>query len=134
MKTTKMISALVMVSTLALGSAAHAGDPAPTRGQVLANAQSAKAVVAGPVAIHAYSAYSGGTIYATLAVTGTDADCKGQPIGGTSTAVGADSIVEFRVGAGQIACLSAGADRGIELLWHAQKGAPTAASVMMARR
>lgn len=132
MKTNKMISALVMVSALAFGSAANAADRAPARGQTSVSAKAAKLVVTGPVAIHAYSAFSGGTIYAALAVTGTDADCKTQPANGT--AIRADRIVDFQVAVGQVACLSAGADRAIELLWHAQKDAPASSTVMVAGR
>jgi hypothetical protein len=132
MNTTKMISALVMVSALAFASAAHATDRTPKRGQISVSAQSAKAVVAGPISIHAYSAFSGATIYTALAVTGTDADCKLQPANGT--AVRADKIVDFQVPAGQIACLSADAGRSIELLWHAQKDVPAAPTTMVAAR
>ena len=132
MKTNKMLSALVMVSALSFGTVAKAADSAPTRGQVTVSGSAVKAIVAGPVAIHAYSGFSGGTIYAARAVTGTDADCKASPVSGTATALRADGIVDFRVGAGQIACLATSTDRSFELLWHAQKDAP--APTMLASR
>jgi len=132
MKTNKMISTLVMVSALSFGTVAKAADSAPTRGQVSVSGSAVKAVVAGPVAIHAYSGFSGGTIFAVRAITGTDADCKAQPVSGTNTTLRADSVVDFRVGTGQVACLATSTDRSFELLWHAAKDA--AAPMMLARR
>src|SRR4051812_46773508 len=83
--TMKTLSTLTVLSALAFSSAsAHAADDmAHTRGQVSVSSAAIKAVVAGPVAIHAYSGFSGGTIFAARAVTGTDADCKAQPINGS---------------------------------------------------
>jgi hypothetical protein len=130
----KMISALVMVSALAFGSATAQAAGGAKRGQVSVSGAAVKAVVVGPVAIHAYSAFSGGTVYAAPAVTGTDADCNAQPLGGTSTTLRADSVVDIHVGAGQIACLATNTVRPFELLWHASKDAPAAAPTMLARR
>jgi hypothetical protein len=130
MTTTKTISALTLGAALFLAATSAKANDAQ-RGQVSISGQDVKAVVTGPVAIHAYSGFSGGTIYATLAVTGTDADCKGQPIGGTETAVRADSVVDFQVPAGQVVCLATTTTRPFELLWHAQKYVPTA-PIMMA--
>ncbi len=130
--TKKTLSTLTVLTALAFGSAsAHAADDmARTRGQVSVSSAAVKAVVAGPVAIHAYSGFSGGTIFAARAVTGTDADCKAQPLAGTAQTLRADSILDFQVGAGQVACLSTSTVRPLEMLWHASKTAP----VMLAAR
>src|SRR5882672_3026829 len=77
--TMKTLSLLALASTLSLslaGSAFAQDATAPERGAVLAGASSTKAVVAGPIAIHAYSQYSGATLYTVKAVSGTDRDCQ----------------------------------------------------------
>jgi hypothetical protein len=126
---TKTISILSLVSALSLtlgATTAQAQDAsAPTRGQVSVKGAAVKSVVVGPVAIHAYSAFSGGALYAVKAVTGTDADCQGQAEGARAE-LRADGIVNFTVGAGQVACLATSTTRSFELLWHAQKDAPAA--------
>ena len=136
---TKTISILSLVSalTFTLGAAsAQAQDTgsAPTRGQVSVKGAAAKTVVVGPVAIHAYSAFSGGALYTVKAVSGTDADCQGKAEGNRAE-LRADSTVSFKVGAGQVACLATSTARSFELLWHAQKDAPAAESTqtLMAR-
>jgi hypothetical protein len=124
---TKTISTLVLVSALTLGTAtAQANDAAPTRGQVLVQGPSLKTVIVGPVAIHAYSAFSGAALYTVKAVSGTDADCRGKAEGNRAE-LRADSVVSFTVGAGQVACLATSTTRSFELLWHAQKDAPAPA-------
>jgi hypothetical protein len=128
---TKTISTLMLLTVCTFGTAAKAADAAPQRGRVMVAGPAVKAVVAGPVAIHAYSGFEGGAMYAVRAVTGTDADCQGQPVEGTRASLPADSVIDFRVGAGQVACLET--TRGFELLWHAQKDA-TPATMMLARR
>ena len=128
---TKTISALMLLSAFTFGTAAKAADTAPQRGDVVVSGPAVKAVVAGPVASHAYSGFSGGAMYAVHSVTGTDVDCQGQAIEGTRASLPADSVIDFRVGAGQVACLET--TRGFELLWHAQKDAAPATS-MLARR
>ena len=131
---TKTITTLTLLATLAFGSARADAAERTQRGQVSVTGVAVKAVVAGPIAIHAYSGFSGGTVFAARAVTGTDADCK-QPLGGTSRALGADQIVDFQVAAGQVACLETNTDRPFELLWRAQKNAPAAPSALaIARR
>jgi hypothetical protein len=130
MFSSRKLPTLVAASLLVLAGAARAEGPAQ-RGQVSVSAPSVRAVVAGPVAIHAYSGFSGGSIYAAPADTGTDADCKGQPLG-APTPVRADSVVELTVGAGEIVCLVTSTNRPFELLWHVQKDAPTAPSVLVA--
>ncbi len=124
---TKTISLFALVSALTFTASAHAQDrSAPTRGQVLVQGPSIKTVVVGPVAIHAYSAFSGGALYTVKAVSGTDADCHGKAEG-TRAELRADSTVNFTVGAGQVACLATSTTRSFELLWHAQKDAPVPA-------
>jgi hypothetical protein len=131
----KTLSLLALVSTLSLGFAGNvfAKDAAPQRGAVLAAATSTKAVVVGPVAIHAYSQFSGGALYTVKAVSGTDHDCLSADRS-AATVVAADGIASFTVGAGQVACLATTGERSIELLWHAQKNAPVASPVMVASR
>lgn len=128
---TKTISALTLLAVFTFGTMAKAADAAPRRGEVVVSGAAVKAIVAGPVAIHAYSGFSGGAMYAVRAVMGTDADCQGQPIEGTRASLPADNVIDFRVGAGQVACLET--TRGFELLWHAQKDAAPA-TTMLARR
>jgi hypothetical protein len=133
MKTNSMILALVSALSLAgtAGVAQAQEASAPMRGSVSVQAQAAKAVVAGPVAIHAYSAFPGATVYVVASVTGTDQDCAGARQGGTSLA--ADRVQTLTVGAGQLACVETTVARGSELLWHAQAERP-AAPMMLARR
>ena len=131
MKTNSMI--LALVSALSITGAARAAaaqeTSAPTRGTVAVKAQSAKAVVAGPVAIHAYSEYSGAKLFVVAAVSGTDADCAGARKGTTS--LPADRAQTLTLGAGQLACVETTAARGSELLWHASADR-AAAPVMLA--
>jgi hypothetical protein len=126
---TKTISILSLVSALTLtfgAASAHAQDTsAPTRGQVSVKGAAARTVVFGPVAIHAYSAFSGGALYTVKSVSGTDADCQGKAEG-SRTELRADSVVDFKVGAGHVACLATSTPRSFELLWHARKDAPAA--------
>jgi hypothetical protein len=116
MKTTSLV--LALLSSLTLVNVAHAKDAAE-RGQIAVQGTVAKAVVAGPVAFHAYSEFSGATIFVVAAVTGTDRDCAGARIGGA--VVAADRVQTFTVGAGQLACVATSANGGSELLWHAQR-------------
>ena len=129
---TKKLSTLMVLSVFTLGSlAAQAAGTAPQRGEVTVSGPAVRAVVAGPIALHAYSGFSGGAMYAARAVTGTDADCRGQAIEGTRAVLPADGVVDFRVAPGQVACLET--TRGFDLLWHAQRD-DAASSVMLARR
>jgi hypothetical protein len=136
MNPNSMILALLASLSLAGGSAgvAHAQEAsAPSRGTIAVEGNAAKAIVAGPVAIHAYSAFSGATLFVVNAVSGTDRDCAGATAGAsTSTSVSADRVQTFTVGAGQIACVATTAAHGSELLWHAQKDRAAASPVMIA--
>jgi hypothetical protein len=121
MKTNTMILSLVSALSIAAGTAgaAHAQETSvPTRGAVQVQARAAKAVVAGPVAIHAYSEFSGATVFVVPSVSGTDADCAGMRQ--SATRLAADHAQTLSVGAGQLACVETAAARGSELLWHAQ--------------
>ena len=130
MKTNSMI--LALVSALSLAGVAQAQEASmPTRGSIAVRAQAAKAVVAGPVAVHAYSQFSGATVFVVAAVTGTDQDCAGARQG--ATILVADRAQTLTVGAGQLACVATTAARGSELLWHAQ-AERAAAPMMLARR
>ncbi|HVU52716.1 MAG TPA: hypothetical protein VHL80_18675 [Polyangia bacterium] len=126
-----LVSALSLAGTAGAAQAQEASAAAPTRGSVAVQAQAARAVVAGPVAMHAYSQFSGATVYVVASVTGTDADCAGARQG--ATRLGADRAQTLTVGAGQLACVETTAARGSEVLWHAQaERAP--APTMLARR
>jgi hypothetical protein len=135
MNRNSMILALLASLSLAgatAGTAQAEEASAPTRGTVQVKGESSKAVVVGPVAIHAYSAFSGAKLFVVNAVSGTDRDCAvGAAIG---SAVAADHIQTFTVGAGQVACVATTNARGTELLWHAQKSDASSAPVMLASR
>jgi hypothetical protein len=132
MKTNKL---LALASFLALGFAgagiAHAGE-GTQRGQVQLAAAAAKAVVVGPAAIHAYSQFSGATLFVVDVVTGTDHDCAAAAARG-GRALAADQIASLTLQAGQMACVASTGDRGIELLWHARKAAPAPMMVASSR-
>jgi hypothetical protein len=119
----KTISKLALVCSLVLGSAtltaqvARAG--AGRRGAVNVSGPSVKAVVVGPAALHAYSAFAGGAVYAVPAVTGTDADCRQG--GARATALPADRTVAFSVAAGEVVCLETARTGSFELLWHSDR-------------
>jgi hypothetical protein len=122
MKTNSMILSLVSALSIAAGTArvAHAQEAsAPMRGAVQVQAHAVKAVVAGPVAIHAYSEFSGAKLFVVTVVSGSDADCAGVRTG-AGTSLVADRAGTLTVGAGQLACVETTAARGSELLWHAQ--------------
>ena len=70
----------------------------------------------GPIALHAYSQFVGGSLYTAPAVTGTDRDCQGSA---SATPVQADRIATFAVGKGQVGCLKTTEKGSFELLWHA---------------
>jgi hypothetical protein len=135
---TKTISTLMLASALTLGAATARADAPARRGELQVDGPAVKAVVVGPVTIHAYSGYSGGTLYTVPAVTGTDADCRegdGQRSG--TTDLQADVVVLYSIPAGRVACLTT--TRQLEVLWHARKDAALpnetpAATMMMARR
>jgi hypothetical protein len=125
----KTIKTLALALSLSFGFAAlvHAGE----RGQVQVPASAAKAVVAGPAAIGAYSQFSGAKLFVVNAVTGTDGDCQAAAQKSVGAALAGDKVETLTVGAGQVACVVASGDRNIELLWKS-KGAP--APTMLARR
>jgi hypothetical protein len=125
----KTISMLFALSSLAL---ICASAQAAERGTVLVAGPSVKAVVVGPVVIHAYSAFSGGALYLAPVVTGTDSDCQVRKAASAPTGLRADRVTNFTVGVGQLACLTTNTDKSFELLWHAQKDVPAPAPVMIA--
>jgi hypothetical protein len=130
MKTNSMILA-ALVSALSFAGVAQAQETSsPMRGSVAVQAQAAKAVVEGPVSVHAYSQFSGATVFVVASATGTDKDCAGARLSATS--LSADRAQNLVVGAGQLACVETSAARGSELLWHAQ--ADRAGSPMMYAR
>ena len=116
--TTKLVGfvALALASFVGTGIAS-ARSANSERGVVVARGPVAKVVAVGPIALHAYSEFAGGSIYTAPAVTGTDRDCKGSSAG--ALPVQADRIATFAVGEGQVVCLSTTAKGSFELLWHA---------------
>jgi hypothetical protein len=110
-----------------LGLAGHLAGcaTAPTlagRGTVVSRTPGTRAIVEGPVDVHAYSGFGGGEIYLVNAVTGSDSDCAGTPGHGAAVAVPHDKVVSVAVPVGATACLRTSVDKGYELLWHAQAG------------
>jgi hypothetical protein len=128
MKTIKILS-LALSLTFGFAAIAHAGEG---RGQVQVPASTAKAVVVGPTAIHAYSEFSGAKLFVVEAVTGTDRDCQAGASKAGATVLAGDHVETLTVRSGQIACVASTGARTVELLWHAQKDAP--APTMLARR
>jgi hypothetical protein len=90
-----------------------------------------KVVAVGPIALHAYSQFAGGSLYTAPAVTGTDPDCQGSA---SATSLGADRITAFAVGGGQVACLKTTTKGSFELLWHAVSQPVPAVDVAKAGR
>jgi len=133
MKTTtiKTASILSLVSFLALGFAgtAHAGEGAARKGQVNVPAAAAKAVIAGPAVVKVYSGFSGAKIFVADAASGTDAACAASAGRTTGSILERDRVETVTVAAGQVACVATTGERGIELLWHTQSGAASAALV-----
>jgi hypothetical protein len=134
MKTNSMILSLVSALSLAgtAGVAQAQEASAPTRGSVEVRAQAPKAVVAGPIAIHAYSEFSGARMFVVSAVTGTDKDCGGARRSGS--ALTADRAQTLTVGTGELACVETVAARGSEILWHAQAERASAPVMLASRR
>jgi hypothetical protein len=133
MKTNSMILALVSALSLSFAGAAQAQETStPTRGQVAVQGGAAKAVVAGPVAIRAYSEFSGAKVFVVAAQAGTDADCAGAR--GATTSLAGDQVQTISVGAGQLACVETTAARGSELLWRAQKVVPASPLMVASSR
>jgi hypothetical protein len=116
---TTKLAGFVALAIASLGGTgiASARGTGGERGIVEARGAVAKVVVAGPIALHAYAQFDGGSLYTAVAVTGTDRDCKGAPTG--TTPVQADRISTFAVGEGQVACLKTTTKGSFELLWHA---------------
>lgn len=124
----KTLSTLLLLSSLTFGCASTrlggSGEPAiPQRGDMLVQRSAAKAVVAAPVWIHAYSAFSGGTLFVADAVTGTDRDCQIASHVGVGEPLLADRVQSVGVGVGKVVCLATSGNRGVEMLWHAKEDA-----------
>lgn len=90
-----------------------------TRGTVVSPSPGTRAIVTGPIAMHAYAGFAGGEIYKTRVTTGTDADCARIQPGGPAVVLPADRVISVTVPAGEVACLRTRAVSGYELLWHA---------------
>jgi hypothetical protein len=126
---TKSILSLVSFLFLGLaGTQVHAGE----RGQVQVRA-AAKAVVVGPITIHAVSQFAGGQLFVVDAKAANDGDCQTAANKTSSSALEADRTQTVTARAGQVICVASNGDRTIELLWHAQK-AVSAPTTYLARR
>jgi len=113
------VAAFVALALASLGGTgiASARGTGGERGIVEARGAGAKVVAAGPIALHAYSQFAGGSLYTAPAVTGTDRDCKVSSA--HTTPVEADRVSTFAVGEGQVVCLETTKKGSFELLWHA---------------
>jgi hypothetical protein len=135
--TNKALSTLLAASALFFGAtgaraAATGSDAAARRGSVLVSGPATKLVAQGPLTIHAYSGFSGGTLYIARAGSRTDADCRASAPR-ASQAIPADAVISFTVGAGEVACLATTGSRSFELLWHAANApAPAGGEVQVA--
>lgn len=107
-------------TALAVTGCATVGPAAPRTRTVDIRGPLTKAVVTGPVEIHAYADASGGAMFTAPLVTGTDGDCRvgGGDLAPGATALRPDNVIVYRVPEGRIACV-ANSDKGtFELLWH----------------
>ncbi len=131
----KTISILLFVSSLTYGCAgSQLGQAAaPRHHAVLAHGASATQVVAGPSAIHAYSGFSGGSLFTARMVSGTDADCQAPAPSPERSELPADRVIDFEVGSGYVACLATTTPRGFELLWHERRGRSAPTTIALAR-
>src|SRR4029077_12428980 len=102
-----------VVLVFAAAGLAHAGD-GQKRGEVQVAAAAAKAVVVGPVAIRAYSEFSGAKLFVVDVVAGTDRDCETAARSGAGSALAADQVETLNVRAGQMACVASTGERSIE--------------------
>jgi hypothetical protein len=116
--TTKIVGfAALALASFGGSGIASARSTRAERGSVVARGAVARVVAEGPIALHAYSQFAGGSLYTAPVVTGTDRDC--QAAAASTTPVEADRIATFAVGEGQVACLSTKTKGSLELLWHA---------------
>jgi hypothetical protein len=114
---TSKLAGFVALALASFGGTGIASAANSERGIVEARGPVAKVVAAGPIALHAYSQFAGGSLYTAPAVTGTDRDCQGSSA--ATTPVQADRVATFAVGEGQVACLETTTKGSFELLWHA---------------
>jgi hypothetical protein len=103
-------------------TSAHAAGGADRRGAMDVTGRTVRAVTTGPALLHGYSGFSGGAIFVTPAVAGTDADCSAALANSGNIhpmPLAADRVAHVTVGTGQVACLVTDTRRPFELLWHA---------------
>ncbi|HVR61905.1 MAG TPA: hypothetical protein VMU50_08400 [Polyangia bacterium] len=118
--TTRSIGFLIVLG-LAGNLTACATSPTFTgRGTVVASSAGARAIVAGPVDVHAYAGFRGGEVYLVDGSSGSDGDCAAAADGTAALPVPSDTVVSLTVPAGRTACLRTRAAKGYELLWHAR--------------
>ena len=127
---TRTLAGLVALVGTTCGAARLADARPSDRGSVVTKGPAAKVVAVGPMTIHAYSGFPGGSLYTARAVTGTDRDCQ-VPAAGAAR-VDAERITTFVVAEGQVACLATTTKGSFELLWHAV-AQPAPAQQMLAK-
>jgi hypothetical protein len=128
-----MVLAAVVAGGLGAGCAS-AGGEMRQRGTVLLTSASARAIVAGPAVVHAFSMDHGGRVYAATAQAGSDADCAvaADVRQGPNADLVADSVKVVSLAPGQVACIQVDGRRSYELLWHARPMTPTETAVAVA--
>jgi hypothetical protein len=120
----RLIGAFILVVGSVAGCATSPAGSS-VRGTVLASSPGSRAIVTGPITVHAYAGFAGGEIYNTRAAAGTDVDCARAPQSGAAIPLPADKVVSVTVAEGEVACLRTQASRGYELLWHSQPQPPS---------
>ena len=90
------------------------------RGTVVSSTAGQRAIVAGPVDVHAYAGFGGGEVYLVNTNTGSDDDCAAEPDHSPALPVPSDKVISVTVPAGRTACLRTRSATGYELLWHAR--------------
>lgn len=95
---TKIVGFVALVASFGRTGIAAARSANAEHGIVETRGLVTKVVAVGPIALHAYSQFAGGSLYTAPAVTGTDPDCQGSA---SATPLGADRITAFAVGEGR---------------------------------
>lgn len=114
---------ILVVGTFAGCATSPAGRE--VRGTVVTRSPGSRAIVTGPITMHAYAGFAGGEIYNTRAAAGTDGDCACAQQSGPAIPLPADKAISVTVSEGEVACLRTQASSGYELLWHALPQPPT---------
>jgi hypothetical protein len=124
-----------LVLGLAMAAGCGTGGGFSQSASVVVRGDTARVFAVGPTLVHVYSQDRGGQIFTRTEVSGTDADCAPAPADGHFAApLAADQVDEITVAGGQVACIVSNSSRPYELLWHARRAEPKAASIFVAHR